>query len=130
MLPYGGQLHRLAVHRDPLDRLLPLGAKHERQPDDVIEMRVREQDVERRRRDMLPDAEKAGPGIEDNAGFRQHQARRMPPFRRMIPARSKQEQFHGARRKVGPASTVRAGPPSSSSSGGLCPPFSLVKTLP
>src|SRR5262249_39649887 len=84
-----------SMHDDPLQRLLPRRAEQKRQSDNMVEVGVRQQNVERVGGEVLTNSEKSGPRVEYDSLRRQHQAGRMSPLVRVIAARAEQEQFHG-----------------------------------
>ena len=61
----------------------------------MIQMRVREKDVERGSRDVISHAKESSAGVEHDPRFGQHEAGRMPTLGRVIAAGSEEEQFHG-----------------------------------
>ena len=66
-----------------------------RQPGDVIEVGVREKDIQPVGLQMLAEPAHAGAGIEHDADFRQHQAGRVTPAGGKIAAGSEQDELHG-----------------------------------
>jgi hypothetical protein len=67
------------------------------EPGDVIEMGVRKKDIQMVGLEMLAEAVHAGASIEQDANFWQHQASRLPPRGRKIPAGSEENELHGDR---------------------------------
>ena len=83
------------MNGDFLEGLLKTCAEDKRQAGHMIQVRMREQNIERLRGQEIANAEKAGTRIQHNAHFGQHQAGRVPPLARMIAAGAQEEQFHG-----------------------------------
>ena len=82
------------VDGDRFDRPLPEYVKEIRQPRDMIEVDVREEDMQARRLQVLADAEEAGAGIQNEAMCRQHVARRVPVLVWVIAGRAEQTESH------------------------------------
>ena len=65
------------VDADGVDLLQRKWGKQIGEPDNVVEMGVREKHVQLASREMSRDPERAGAGIENDARLREHQARRV-----------------------------------------------------
>jgi hypothetical protein len=67
----------------------------------MVEMRVRQENVERFRLHVFRDAIETGAGIEDHADLGQHEARRLATVVRVVASRSEENELHGRRRGEG-----------------------------
>ena len=70
------------------------GRQNVRQPDNVVQMGMRQKDVDFRRANSARHAKKRRPRIEHNADVRQHDAGRMPPLVRVVAPRPQKFDAH------------------------------------
>ena len=89
------QFFRLAVDRQPLERMLLEHAEQVGQARRMIEMGVRQKEIGLVGLQISPQAKHARPRVQHDAALRQQQTRRLPPLGRMIAARAEEKEFHG-----------------------------------
>ena len=85
---------RLGMDATASDLTLHHRDEQKRQPHDVVEMRVREEQVQLCRLQPARDAEGTAAGVERQPQLRHQQAGRMPPLVRVIAAGAEQLQSH------------------------------------
>ena len=82
------------MNRHSFDVFAPKRVVEERESDRVVEMHMRQEDVERAGAYQITCAKQSGTGIEDDSVFRDHHARRLAFLVGVIPGGSKKVQFH------------------------------------
>src|SRR5688572_28102812 len=88
----------VAMDRHALQRLSVHHVQRIRQANNVIEMRVGEKDIERRRFEPGTSSKHSSSSVENQTGLRNHETRRMARLARVITAVSKQMQSHSVPR--------------------------------
>ena len=82
------------MHAYFVERSLIEDVKQVRQSDDMIEVGVRQKDIQLVRFDVLRKSKERRSSIEDNAGRGNHHASRLPMFVRMVSGGAKKDDLH------------------------------------
>ena len=83
-----------AVHPDAIDFAREHRNKKVREAHDVVEVGMRQKDVQVTRRQAIGDTKERGPRVEDDPQLGQHDTRGVPPFVRVISAGAEEAGTH------------------------------------